>query len=401
MPAPLLEDVARRLGTSPEDARRALRAFSGDLRREAHHTGAAHVPTLGTLRATERGLTFAPADALEEAANRRFAGLGVLSATPPPAPPDDADAREADAPPEAASVYETPASEPAASEPAAPEPDSSTEPSSTETPPGGEAATRADSGDVLPAPWAPDAVLSAVAFQNDNVVESEFVGAKLLPMDAPPGVRPPASERSGAGARAARTAERRRTTKRSPAARDRHAAWPWMAGLLAVGLLAALGVWFALSASDGVEDAPPPENASVAEAAPPAAEGAATAEDETPNAEASGAEAAASPSSDPPPAEAEPLAPLGIERVAGTWTIVVSSKTSRAEAQPVLRDYRQRLSDLPFAMDLIESATDAGTRYRVAVGPFPSFEAARAALQEHVAHLPEGAWLLEIEDSRE
>ncbi|MFB6272761.1 MAG: SPOR domain-containing protein [Salinibacter sp.] len=80
------------------------------------------------------------------------------------------------------------------------------------------------------------------------------------------------------------------------------------------------------------------------------------------------------------------------KQTAGTeWTVVVSSLEADSAAQRVARTYRGRLKGKDHPVQVRQSPENG--RYRVGVGTFASFEAARSALRNMEEVLPPDAWL--------
>ena len=101
--ASLIDDLARRLGTSPGEARQHLQKLLAELASSAKRNGHASLPGLGTFVRKDGAWTFEPEEALARSVNRSFADLepvGVsTSATPAekPAPEETPSAAEDDA----------------------------------------------------------------------------------------------------------------------------------------------------------------------------------------------------------------------------------------------------------------------------------------------------------------
>ena len=95
--------------------------------------------------------------------------------------------------------------------------------------------------------------------------------------------------------------------------------------------------------------------------------------------------------------EAPADAPQSITPSAGGWTIVVASRRNQAGAASLIDTYRQRFSDRPLPVDVVQGTVDNTTRYRVGIGQFQSRIEAQTFLDANSAALPDGAWLLELE----
>ena len=124
MSASLIEQLAARLGISPEEAERSLQTFIAHFHEEIREKGEASIPGLGVFRRDEAALSFEPAPALEIAANYRFAGMAALPVSPEPEPPaaelgdvverDEPDATAEEGHSEAEEAPEPPEEEPVA-----------------------------------------------------------------------------------------------------------------------------------------------------------------------------------------------------------------------------------------------------------------------------------------------
>lgn len=73
------------------------------------------------------------------------------------------------------------------------------------------------------------------------------------------------------------------------------------------------------------------------------------------------------------------------------WTVVVTSLAADSLAQEVARKHRERLSDVDYPVKVRYSPENG--RYRIGVGTFSSFDAARSARQQMSEILPADAWL--------
>jgi len=114
------------------------------------------------------------------------------------------------------------------------------------------------------------------------------------------------------------------------------------------------------------------------------------------------------PASQPSPSQAEPIASsgedphasaAGEEPSGGGWTVVVASLARNAAANTEAERYRNRLDSSNHPVQ-VRHSPERG-RYRVGVGEFSSFEAARSALREMDGMLPDDAWLLKLTEPNE
>ena len=92
--ASLIEDLARRLDTSPDQARRRLQMLLAALRSQVNREGQVSLPGLGTFSEKGDTWTFEPAETLAHSVNRSFDDLepvGVSGSANPPAPSSEDD----------------------------------------------------------------------------------------------------------------------------------------------------------------------------------------------------------------------------------------------------------------------------------------------------------------------
>ncbi len=82
----------------------------------------------------------------------------------------------------------------------------------------------------------------------------------------------------------------------------------------------------------------------------------------------------------------------GRERASGAgWTVVVASLSQNAAAEEAAQRFRDRLNEMDHSVQVRQSPENG--RYRVGVGRFSSFEAARSSLEKMKDVLPPDAWL--------
>jgi hypothetical protein len=62
-----------------------------------------------------------------------------------------------------------------------------------------------------------------------------------------------------------------------------------------------------------------------------------------------------------------------------------------------LSTYRQRFQGEGIPVDILTGESNGELRYRVAVGQYPSQEAAQTALQQLQGRIPDDAWTLQIQ----
>lgn len=356
MPAALSEQLADELGCSPDDAQRMLHDVLEDVEQRAQDGESVSIPGLGTFSTDEGTLQFTPDPALQKAVNYRNNHLGPLTVsgasprassdqTPPPAPPAEtvSDASPDDvAAPDPEAMDDEPEPDVISGEEVPGEPESvDDEPESVEEP-------MPETEDVpdLSADWA-----------------EEF------------------SER------AEDSPDRRPSGARSSS--DRPSTGQLVGLVVSIVLLIGL-IGFVLS-SQGLL----PGSSSQPEAAP--------ASTPTDTAAAVAAADTARPSSDVPSdtatgeATGPPSTPATIDRATGGWSIVVASRTRPGQAKAVLSTYRQRFQGEGIPVDILTGESGGQLRYRVAVGQYPSQEAAETALQQLQGRVPDDAWTLQIQ----
>ncbi|PSQ82129.1 MAG: hypothetical protein BRD46_00380 [Bacteroidetes bacterium QS_8_68_15] len=423
--ASLIEDLARRLDIPPGQAEQHLAELFDRLREHARHTGEFPLPELGVFTHRDGAWTFEPTETLARSVNRSFADLQPIavstsaetdapssSATPasdPSTPPESVDSgsgsifdqpQEAGAEPrgqssrglfapERSSADDDKASTQEKDSRRLPEDDSSLE----------EAAGYPASAPPFPAGERDYAALPAGYLVYRFAAPSALDDATLEPLASPAPARagePPAGAdpESDAGrtesARSQREAHRRQRSDRNGRSWTR-----WGAALLAL-LLLGIGAWYLVGGQDGgapeASVARQEGDAPTETAAPPPA-------GSTPDGEAGGAA-----SDDTTGAESAPSSPGRrafaeadrLDRAQGGWTVVVTSKTSRAEAKQVARRFAQRFRDADHPIDILETTVDGTPRFRVVVGQFSSSDQALQLIEQDTSRLPADAWGLEM-----
>ena len=88
---------------------------------------------------------------------------------------------------------------------------------------------------------------------------------------------------------------------------------------------------------------------------------------------------------------------ISIDRARGGWTVVVTSKESRAEAEGIVDDFAETFSSSQVAVDILTTNDFENTRYRGVIGQFASRTEASNFINRSGANLPRDAWLLRIE----
>ena len=181
-------------------------------------------------------------------------------------------------------------------------------------------------------------------------------------------------------------------------------AFPWVAAVIAAVLIIGGGTAYFMGwLPFGSADTPPQNISSVAPGEGP---------EETPGTELTtpvdpapnttentlppetGAE---TPATTPEPLPEPTIQRVDIDRSRGGWTVVVTSKEDRFEAEEIADNFAQKLSGSLFPIGILTTNDFANIRYRVGVGQFSTREEARAFITRSGSDLPGDAWLLRIE----
>lgn len=216
----------------------------------------------------------------------------------------------------------------------------------------------------------------------------ETVAASAAAAAAPPRSRNPYAYRE----------ERRKAQSKS--------SMPWIAAAIAAIVIVGGGFayWQGLLPFGGGSDTTtPPENiTAVTPVDPPESNAGQPIEsiDPAPAAAGNTPESGAATTPDPitpvTPAPA-PVTRIGIDRARGGWTIVVTSKEARTDAERIADDFAQKFGSSQFPVDILTTNQFASTRYRVGVGQFSTRGEATNFLNRSGTDLPGDAWLLRIE----
>lgn len=440
----LIDQLARRLDTSPDQARQRLRTLLAALRSRVERNGQTSLPGLGTFSREGGAWTFEPDETLARSVNRSFddldpVGVPVSAAGAPPSSKEaPAETSFEAASPAASAAEESPSEEPgsseddlfegvsfgeSASEESAAE---STTPDATE-----EASEETTSSPSAPRSAAPEEEeahdWSLVGASSSEASESSGRDWRYAALPAgylihqrttspsPEAVRAgrleavaeDAPERERPATR--RAADRPREERRSEETPAEGAAAPerstsrsesglggWLAALVVL-LVVGLGVWFVLG-QQGVTTGPLAtfqQQVGGGEGASPEA----TAGQTAPGADAAAADSAAQDTAAGAATEA-PSAYAQAERfdrAEGGWTVVVASETSRDTARRTAQQFARQFQNQNYPIDILEATVDDTTRYRVIVGQFSSREAASQSLQQESGRFPSGAWNLQVE----
>lgn len=84
-----------------------------------------------------------------------------------------------------------------------------------------------------------------------------------------------------------------------------------------------------------------------------------------------------------------------VQRIAGWYTIVVASFEEESAAMAVAQQHRDRLAGATVLVDVMRSATQGNTVFRVIVGQAPTIDGA-VVLRAELAGLPADAWITRI-----
>lgn len=341
MPTALSEQLADELGCSTADAERALRDVLETIEQRAQDGERVSLPGLGTFSMDEGTLQFSPRPALQQAVNYRNAHLDALSvSSPPSAPSPDEEEPSAAAPPDPAPPDDTVV------------PDSET----------------ADDDELEAA--------SAEEITEEGESEATLATEEVPDLSEDWTEELDEHEEDTPGRREAHASSERRNTGQ-------------LIGLVASIVLLIGLVWFVLSSGlfPGSGSQPEPAPASTPADTAVTATAADTARP-SPGASSDTARGETAPSSPTPPT---------IDRATGGWAIVVASRTRPAQAKAVLSTYRQRFQSEGIPVDILTGESNGQLRYRVAIGQYPSQEAAQTALQQLQGRVPDDAWTLQIQ----
>ena len=185
-------------------------------------------------------------------------------------------------------------------------------------------------------------------------------------------------------------------------------AMPWIAGIVAAVLLVGGGVafwqgWLPFGMAGGTAT-PPPQNVTTTPPIETPDPGTSVAVDPVPTpgtettANTTETPTAETPPTTPPVVQPAPVAQrLTINTAQGGWTIVVTSKEQRVEAEQIADNFAQIFSGSQLPIDILSTNDFARTRYRVGIGQFSSRTEANNFLNRSGSDLPGDAWLLRIE----
>ncbi|PSQ98786.1 MAG: hypothetical protein BRD48_06005 [Bacteroidetes bacterium QS_9_68_14] len=446
----VIEQLARRLDTSPARARQQLQTLLAALRSRIERNGEASLPGLGTFSRAEGAWAFEPDEALARSVNRSFEGLDAISV---PAPDAGGAAAASSTPEEAAPHEETASAQEESSGEDAPaeeealfaglslDDSSSRGPSPRESSdipgdvapsaePSPEAASfppaekqredRAKSDWAFPGPSA-GASGGAAAWNYAALPAGASLVRRRTVAPSPGDVRAGRLETEDAAAPRTEDAPGHRAEGRPHEERPPKAPEPptdrtrlpeserratssdggsgtggWLAAL-AVLLVVGLGGWFVLG-QQGVVPGPVAvlQQGGGSGNAPPGASPGASGNRS--GAAAAADSAAADTAGSPSPADSATEVRAGrLDRAEGGWTVVVASETSRDTARRAAQQFAQQFQDQDYPIDILEATVDGTPRYRVVVGQFSSREAAAQPLQQDGGPFPQGAWALQVE----
>lgn len=423
MSVPLHQYLAEELSVSEETAEELLDNVIRDIRARAHQDDGAHLPNFGTFEIEDGTLQFTPSAALERAVNHRFAGLSSVSVSST-SPAEEAKTEETEkteepeaeaGPAEDEEVAEEVTAEegewhpPEPSDehhPLGPRPQPSFKdaehtvlpPEEEEEPPGETAPEDTEDQPAAAAsaeePDEPAEAEEPVAADADEPEPEEMLDEDWTEEVASEELDVPTPVRKSRSDRTPEPASWRENTALQAAI------------LFVVALLVVGGGWYLLSQpglfTGGSSPEPPATTAegpaaSGNEARPPGEIIAGDNESSEEGAESKTASAETT-ATEPESGSAQPIAPAGIDRSAGGWTIVVASRAERAPADDLVSTYRERFSAENLPVDLLTGTANGQTRYRVGVGQFANRDAALETIQRYSDRLPEGAWTLRIRE---
>ncbi|BBM69835.1 SPOR domain-containing protein [Rhodothermus marinus] len=360
MPASLIQQLAERLGCTPEAAEAALRQYVARIQEQLEREGRASLPGLGLLVRSEEGLRFEPDASLAQAVNHRFAGLEPVVVEPPSAqayrktevvPPEGEETEASKELETAEEVSTSPFYEVEPETPRVEVPPPTESPEEVE-----EAASAVEEAPTTPPPEP----------EPEPEPEASAESAEPTPPSPEPSLRPPRPPRF-------RVEEERR--RGLPV---------WVPAALLIVVLGAVAVWFLLfSRPSEPEVVPPaPSQAEVQPTAPAETTAAAA----TPAADTAAETSTPTVEAPPPPA---PPAP-------GDYALIVGSVTSQTAAERIAERFRRALAERGLPVTIVATTTGGTTRYRVAVGRYGSPEEALAAKRQLGNVLPPDAWVFRV-----
>lgn len=336
--------IAERLGISEERARTLVQSLSKELRAQAQEDSV-QLQGLGTFQKDDGSLTFHPSPSLSRVVNRRYEGLSAedLSGTPVSASDEGG-----------SSAVESSSADP-------------------------DDRSRRDSSDGAPAYPVVDEQPGVGSGAGSSPGKQDPERESTSPGGAPAAASQ-ASDTEAEGESDSRVGEA--SGSQSPDL------FQSIMGVLLLVLLIGIG-WFVLDRTGMMSSLlgsrsyqPPADTADTALQA------------STPdmNTERSPSQNQQSPPSRDTTAPEVPQDTM--ESSARTWAIVVASTADRASAKIEASRYKDRFSGSVLPVEIIESAVDNTTRYRVTVGDYRAKDSVLAALGELEPKLPDGAWIL-------
>lgn len=170
--------------------------------------------------------------------------------------------------------------------------------------------------------------------------------------------------------------------------------FPVISGLLLFTVLLGIG-WFILTETNLWSSSQLPSATSEPETAQPA--------DPEKSSQSADPEMADDPSEDgdqpdrdtdarPEDASDEDAGSDAVDAEAGTWTVVIASRSSRPEAEAVASEYNDQLD----TVRVVRSTVNDKTWYRVMAGQYDSEAAAKRALDANASIMPSDAWLHDL-----
>ncbi len=376
--------LAERLNISEERTRSLLKSMLQELRRRAESEGV-QLSELGTFREEEGTLTFVPSDSLRRRVNHQFEGLSPEDLAAPPSGESDAETPPTlrESPDEADQADSSPEQPPPSDEPSPPEEAPDPGPPEDESTPTTESGEQEDEPSSSPASEEPVSPSQTPDASEDTTEREEESIPTLDPIEDENGHGPAADE---TGPEDDSEEPPSPPEEEEQAEEEEPRSFSLIGSLLLIVLLGVVG-WFVYSETNlwTSEERTAPYESS--ETTQPAA----------PSSKDQGSESA--PDANEPPDDAQPERYPGVkpgdenEQAAsppgtGNWTIVVASRTSRAEAEAMTNTYEDRFDNV----NVVRGTVNNTTWYRVTVGQYNSEAAAESALHDHASALPGDAW---------
>jgi len=388
MPDSITPHLADRLDISTDRAQTLLQSMLQELKSRAASEGV-HLSELGTFEEEDGRLTFIPSPSLRRRVNHQFEGLSPEDLSGPPSARPDADAppslRDDARDEDNASASST--DEPARDEPSPPAGEDDDVPSPTD--PNG-----TDDATVPPEPSkksAPEAETSS-AGERDAPPSSEGSEEQSIPTLDP--IEEPTDDDTGPPPNESDSPDDEVSEVDNEAERDEDEEEPsesaaparpsLIGGALVIALLLGIG-WFLISQTSLWSSSPSSQETSEAETTQPV----------DPE---SSSDSDASGDNQPEryagvrPNDTDGESDVGAVDADGSWTVVVASRSSRADAEAMARTFEDQFD----SVRVVAGTVNNQTWYRVTVGRYNSEAAAQRVLDANASRMPADAWTHEL-----